>query len=69
MDRLLEVSRECILRNAHARLRSRRDMLSAPLWYFVREMCGVGSTSAITICRELNWDPNSLASKKLPERT
>lgn len=50
------IDRETMLRNAW-RIAPRRFVESRFLWGFVKEVCGVGSTSAKAICRELGWDP------------
>lgn len=34
-----------------------RGRRTDPLWAVVRDLCGVGSTSATEICLELGWDP------------
>ena len=31
--------------------------INRPLWAVVRDVCGVGSTTATKICRELHWNP------------
>lgn len=64
-SRLDRVSRETIIRNAHQHIR--RKYRKAPLWAFVRDICGVGATSATEICRELGWDPNKDGAV-LPDR-
>lgn len=60
--RLEKVDREAMLRAAVRMTRQR----GRSLWGVVGEVCGVGSTSAHEICRELGWEPSEEATKPLP---
>jgi ribosomal protein S13 len=55
---LEEIPREWILKSA-LRILSRTKYKDAPAWVSVCDLCGVGSTSASAICRELKIDPNT----------
>ncbi len=57
------VCREIMLRNAH-RL-TRHKYRGIPVWAFVSDVCGVGSTSAMEICKEIGWGPESSGGKRL----
>lgn len=57
-------NREIMLRNAHSRIQAKYRRV--PLWAFVADICGVGSTSGALICTELGWDPHADGSKPLP---
>lgn len=65
---LNEISREDMLRYAHGLVRGQRTWRHTPLWSFVRNVCGVGSTSGAAICRELGWNPDAWTSQELPPR-
>lgn len=66
-DVLGRVSRGIMLRNAH-RL-SRHKYRKVPLWAFVSDVCGVGCTSAIAICKEIGQDPEESGGKRLSRNT
>ncbi|MFG0317412.1 MAG: hypothetical protein ACF8XB_09075 [Planctomycetota bacterium JB042] len=55
---LASIDREIMLRNAW-RVTGRRFVENRLLWGFVASVCGVGSTSAHAICRELGWNPDA----------
>ena len=59
------INRAFMLRAALQRV-SRAHRRGRPLWGIVSELCGVGSTSASEICRELNWNPDASATEELP---
>lgn len=61
---LSKCDRECMLRNAHRLLRAK--MRHEPLWSFVSDVTGNGSTSSIAICRELGWNPDARTGDQLP---
>ena len=54
---------EIIMRNAHKGMR--RKYKNIPLWSFVSELTGHGSTYSIKICKGLGWNPDQDASKPL----
>jgi hypothetical protein len=58
---LERVDRRLMLCTAHNHCRSK--FKGRTLWGFVSEMCGVGSTTAKTICKECGWDPDQECSK------
>jgi hypothetical protein len=55
--RLGKVDRKVLIQNAF-RMAHFKYNGRGPLWVFVRDLCGVGSTSATAICRECGWDPD-----------
>lgn len=61
---LNDVDREVMLRNAHHKISAKYRRV--PLWAFVSDICGVGSTSGAEICRSLGWDQDADGSKHLP---
>ena len=60
---LKDIPQRDILCAAHRLLRTKAAWRNVPLWVFVRDLCGVGSTSANEICRDLGWDPNQTTNK------
>jgi ribosomal protein S13 len=59
MKRLDEVPRDLMVRAGIRLLRQHgtRAVKGAPVWVAVVDLCGVGSTSACAICKELGIDP------------
>lgn len=57
---LEKCSRSIMARNAVKNM-SRKNQ-RRPLWCLIQEICGVGSTTATMICRELNLDPDKKVS-------
>ncbi len=65
--RIGDIDPALMLRNAHSlAARGKGKWRKVPLWAFVRDLCGVGSTSATEVCQSLGWDPHQDASKPLP---
>jgi hypothetical protein len=64
----MDVDRETILRGAHRYVGKRSRDGREPLWYFIEQVCAVGSTSAKNICRELGWNPDAPTRQPLPPR-
>lgn len=60
---LEQVSRQLILVCAWSKVHF--HFRGVPLWVFVRDLCGVGATSAIAICGECGWDPHSTHAGRL----
>jgi len=62
MKRLDEVPRDLMVRAGIRLLRKHGSSVAktAPVWVAVVDLCGVGSTSACAICRELGLDPDTL---------
>lgn len=50
--------------NAH-RMAKPSELRGIPLWGFVRDVCGTGSTYACEICKECGWDAHQPAKDKL----
>jgi hypothetical protein len=65
--RIDQVDREYMLRSAH-RMTARKHKQGIQLWVWVRDVCCVGSTSALLICHEYGWDATQHAMKALPPR-
>lgn len=61
------VDRRLMLTNAY--LVCRVNYWNRSLWYFVRDICGVGSITAIAICVELDWEPYFQLRKVLALKT
>ena len=57
------VSLKIVLLNVHMKLRTRYKKV--PLWAFVRDICGVGSTTSSQICEYYGWDASQDAGKKI----
>ena len=64
--KLDQIDRRIMLRNAH-RIAGVESLRGRERWAFVRDVCGVGSTSAQEICAELGWAADAPALEKLPE--
>lgn len=63
----LDIPDRVVFHNAHLlAARDKSKWRAVPLWAFVRDLCGVGSTSATEICASLGWDPHQDASKPVP---
>lgn len=60
MKRLNRVNRRTIIVNALFALATHKDYRASPLWVLIRDLCGVGCTSANEIARECGWEPNRL---------
>lgn len=63
LNPLLDGRIKIILKNAHSRLR--RKYKGVPLWSFISEMTGRGSTYSMKICKEFGWDAYRDASKPI----
>ena len=63
--KLEQISRGFMLRAAIGAM-GRRQRQKHPLWGLVKIICGVGSTSAHEICRELGWNPEASGHHLLP---
>lgn len=48
------IDRKVMLVNAARHYKGRK---SSPIWVLIRDICGVGSTTALAIGRELGWNP------------
>lgn len=57
------VSLKMVFLNVHMKLRTRYKKV--PLWAFVLDVCGVGSTTASQICESYGWDASQDAGKKI----
>lgn len=57
------VKLEIVLINAHTRLG--KKYRGSPLWTFVADMCGTGSTTSTEIAKALGWDPHQDGAKSL----
>lgn len=55
---------ERMLRNTHRY--SLHRLKGRPLWAFVRDVTGTGSTSARLLCKAFGWNPDQSASEPLP---
>lgn len=51
----------CVVRTAHRF--NDEHMSGNPVWFAVAERCGVGSTSAIALCRRFGVDPEQIIEK------
>ena len=58
-----QIDRRLMLANAWTKVR--HHFRGVPLWVFVRDICGCGSTSAIAICEECGWDPHATHTHRL----
>jgi hypothetical protein len=50
----------------HSVCHEMRKFRGMPLWVFVQEITGHGSTYSMDICRRFGWDPHALTHKRLP---
>lgn len=66
--RIDAVSKETIILNAHQLLRNSSKYSRTYLWTFIMDICAVGSTTAIAICREFGWNPNQKGSVPLSRK-
>jgi hypothetical protein len=57
---------ETLLRNAHRLCKAKYR--GVPLWAFVRDLTGHGSTVSIAVCHALGWNPHESGAKTLPPR-
>ena len=48
----------------NARLLLKRRYGTQPLWVMVRDLCGLGSQSAVDLCRAVGFDPHQPCSAK-----
>jgi ribosomal protein S13 len=55
--RVDDIPRDDIIKSALRFLRATKRGKS-PAWAVVRDLCGVGSTSAVQICEEIGIDPH-----------
>jgi hypothetical protein len=60
------VTKETILINAHRLLFE--NYAETPLWAFISDVCAVGSTLAIEICKEMGWNPHQDGSIRLERK-
>ena len=56
---------EIIMRNAHKGMRRKSKYKGVPLWSFVSDLTGHGSTYSMKICKALGWDADQNTSKPL----
>lgn len=61
--RMIEDRAEGILKSAHRQLR--RKYKGRPLWSFVADMTGHGSTYSTQICKGLGWNPEQDAGSEI----
>lgn len=52
-----------VLKNAHRLFKRHAQFRGVPLWGFVSEMTGHGSTVSSEICVEFGWNPDQLTAK------
>ena len=57
---------ETLLRNAHRLLKTKYR--NVPLWSFIADLTGHGSTYSAEIATHFEWDPFAPASKDIPPR-
>lgn len=60
---LNKVNRKLMLVNAHSQIRHRYR--KTPLWAFVKDITGYGSTSSVEVCKECGWDAFADGSKPI----
>lgn len=65
--RLDQVSRAVMLSNARGEMCRQRRFRGSPLWSLVAHVCGVGSRSAVEICKEMGWNPHQNADAPIQE--
>jgi hypothetical protein len=44
-----------------------RKFRGVPLWVFIQEITGHGSTYSMDICRRFGWDPHAPIQNRLPK--
>lgn len=57
---------ERLLRAAHRLVRRKREYCGKPLWSFIGDMTGHGSTISMDICKDFGWNPHANVNADLP---